>query len=99
MLGSFNNEKQEKKQQIDAISRCITWMGLKNPNKLVEIEQGVYCHTNARGNKKFFIAMYGWNKYNNWYKKNKDKQLKFFKANGYYVVRLQPKQYIEGKDE
>lgn len=77
-----------KENSKKAIIRCIELMGLKNQNKIEEIKENIYCHVNTRGNKKYFIALYGWNKYKNWFDKNKENEIKFYKVNGFYVVRL-----------
>jgi len=52
-----------KKLRKDAVIQCVKLLNQKNPENVVEEEDGLYSHTNSRGKKRMFLPCNNYKEY------------------------------------
>lgn len=68
-----------------AVVRAIELKGLKNSEKIIEVQEGVYSHTNTRGRLRYFeVISGGFNKYSKASKRYVKHKL--HRVNSFYII-------------
>lgn len=77
----YELEEQSKRQ---AVIRCVSLLGLKNPGAIKKERGAIYSHTNSRNKKRYFLPCINQSEYN---QKLKDHpEASYRKCLGYYVL-------------